>query len=146
MRLRSLPTAASLVVMLIACGAEPPPAVVPAPSEPPGGSPVEIAKPAPTSAPAASTDPAKPADSAEPAAPAAPDDPKGPFKFSAYQGPKVKRTPATPKVWAPVWADIYLKPGKVTAVANDNTQYKVKFDEGGKEEMVDFDRVTAPLE
>lgn len=99
MRLHSLTIAAPLLFVLIACGAEPPPAVVPAPSEPPGGSPVEVAKPAPTSAPAASTDPAKPAGSEEPAASK---DPKGPFKFSAYQGPKVKRTPAGPKVWAPV--------------------------------------------
>jgi len=45
-----------------------------------------------------------------------------------------------------VWAGSYLKPAKVTAATNDNTQYKVKFDEGGKEETLDFDEVTAPLE
>lgn len=101
MRLLSFPLAASLLLALIACGAEPPPALAPGSSGPPSvtptSPPVDIAKPAETTAPAASAAPAAPE------APASPDeDPKGPFKFTAYSGPKVKKTPGTPKVWAPV--------------------------------------------
>jgi hypothetical protein len=39
-----------------------------------------------------------------------------------------------------------LQPAKVVAALHEATQYKVKYDGSGKEEVVDFDRVTAPLE